>query len=448
MYLSGTKKINTANHLEIGGCDVVDLAKKFGTPLYILDEEDIRSRCREYRESFAKLLPKSQVIYAGKALMTEAICVLMNQEGLGLDVVSGGELYTAMKAGFPAEKIFFHGNNKTDEEIELAMQYNVGCIVVDNLVELATVGNIYHSQKKKAEIYLRINPGIEAHTHSYIRTGMPDSKFGFGISGGMALDAVKKALQTEGINLRGLHCHIGSQIFDLNSFAAAAQVMVEFMAEIRRETGMVLPDLDLGGGLGVWYNEEDNPQPISSYAEVVSNAVMDACHKFDYPLPRVLVEPGRSLVGEAGTTIYTVGNVKEIPGIRKYAAVDGGMADNPRVALYQAVYRAVVANRVVSDDLDVVTITGKCCESGDMLIWDISLPKMEKNDLLAIFTTGAYNYAMSSNYNRIPRPAMVLVADGRADLIIERESFEDLVHLDKIPERLKKGIKSQKKIAL
>ncbi|MGE5557588.1 MAG: diaminopimelate decarboxylase [Bacillota bacterium] len=448
MHLSGTKCINTSNHLEIGGCDTVELARKFGTPLYILDEAEIRERCRAYRESFARVLPKSRVIYAGKALLTEAVCLLMNDESVCLDVVSGGELYTAMEAGFPADRIFFHGNNKSDAEIYLALQYGVGCIVVDGMADLDAVNNLSLKARKKTRIYLRVTPGIEAHTHSYIQTGMQDSKFGLNISSGAALAAARTALGMSGVDLRGYHCHIGSQIFDLNSFSAAVDVMIGFMAQVRRETGAVFSELDLGGGLGSWYYEEDAPPGIPAYAEAIAEELFIMCKKFDYPVPEILVEPGRSLVGEAGTTLYTVGNIKEIPGIRKYVAVDGGMADNPRVALYQAVYRAAVANRVISAENEKVTVTGRCCESGDMLLWDIALPRMEKGDLLAVFTTGAYNYAMSSNYNRIPRPAMILVADGKADLILERESYQDLVRLDRVPERLRMNREGRDKIAL
>ncbi len=440
MSLRGTMRINKNGNLEINKCDTVELARKFGTPLYVFDEAAIRDVCRSYTKIFNENYPNSQVIYASKAFMTKAICRIMEEEGLGLDVVSGGELYTAIKADFPMEQVYFHGNNKSAAELEMALQAGVGSIVVDNLYELELLNDIAGKMNKKAQIFFRVTPGIEAHTHSYIQTGQTDSKFGLGISDGRAMEAIEKALSMEGIVLKGLHCHIGSQIFDLASYKAATRVMMEFMKEIRDKHGIVLPELNMGGGLGIKYSSADVPTPVEEYGKALLETIKETSKEYGLTLPKLIVEPGRSIIGEAGTTLYTIGSIKEILGIRTYVAIDGGMGDNPRVALYQAVYEAVVANKIDCDPEDVVTICGKCCESGDVLIWDIKLPKVESGDILAVFSTGAYNYSMASNYNRLPRPAAVLVGDGEANVIIERESYEDLVKNDVIPERLKKRV--------
>ncbi len=436
-FLQREFSINHKGHLEIGGCDTVELAKDFGTPLYVVDENKIRENCRDYREALNKVYPDSEVIYAGKAFLTKAICCLIYQGGLGLDVVSGGELYTALHAGFPSERIYFHGNNKSREELRFALNNGVGQIIVDGLMELETLIQLATETRTRPRVILRLNPGIEAHTHTYNQTGQEDSKFGMGINNGVALQAVKLALSSPQLKLLGFHSHIGSQIFEIEPFEAAIKVIGEFLLKIRKVTGYTAQVLDLGGGLGVRYNKDDRPIPIREAVFKIGQVVRDSLAAIKYPLPHLIMEPGRSIVGTAGTTLYTIGNIKDLPGIRKYVAVDGGMADNPRVALYQAVYEAAIANKMKEHLTEVVTITGKCCESGDMLVWDIPIASPEQGDILAIFSTGAYNYSMASNYNRLPRPAAILVADGQADLIVARETYEQLVQNDLIPHRLR-----------
>jgi len=430
-------RINEKGRLEIGGCDTVALASEFGTPLYVLDEAEFRQNCREYYNSFT-VKHGAQVIYACKTLLNMAVCRMVDEEGLGLDVVSGGELFTALAAGFPAERIYFHGNNKSPAELSLALEADLKRIVVDNLHELELLNRLAQTAGKKAAVILRVTPGVEAHTHEYIKTGQIDSKFGLVIENGQALAGVKQALEMGGIVLKGLHCHIGSQIFELSSYAHTADIMMSFISQVYEKTGVLIEELDLGGGLGVYYAEGDQPSPIREYAEVIVNAVRTRALELSLPIPRIIVEPGRSISGTAGSTLYTIGAIKEIPGIRKYIAVDGGMGDNPRPALYQSRYEACIANKGVEAPAELVSVAGKCCESGDMLIWDIRLPAAAPGDVLAVSCTGAYNYAMSMNYNRLPRPAMVLVGNGRAELINRRESYEDLIRNDLIPARLAK----------
>ncbi|NLP17608.1 MAG: diaminopimelate decarboxylase [Firmicutes bacterium] len=433
MNLSGTICINGQGHLEIGKCDVVELAKTYGTPLYVLDEDGIRQKCREYLDAFRSYYPRYKVLYAGKAFSTMAIFRLVEQEGLGIDVVSGGELYTALAANFSPKNIYFHGNNKSMEELNFALSAGVGQIVVDNPYELETLAQLVEGRKKRVDILLRLTPGIETHTHHYIQTGQLDSKFGISLAGGAALAAVKQALKYRRLKLRGIHCHIGSQVHNSESFALAARRMVEFLAQIREETGRQLPELNLGGGLGIAYAKEDNPEPIALYIRRITEAVKAACSEEDINLPTLVVEPGRSLVGEAGVAIYRVGAIKEIEGIRIYVSVDGGMADNPRPALYDAKYKAILANKAARSPVQKYTIAGKCCESGDILIKDAHLPPVEAGDLIAVPSSGAYQYAMASNYNRLPRPAVVMASQGRAEVIIRRETYNDLVRYDRIP---------------
>lgn len=436
MKLQGTMRINEAGHLEIGGVDTLDLVREFGTPLYVLDEQAFRENCRKLKEAFASA-GDSQVIYASKALCTMATCLLVKEEGLGLDVVSGGELHTALAVDFPVEKIYFHGNNKTPEEIEMAVKNQVGVIVVDNFYEMELLNRICQRFGREQRIILRISPGIEAHTHEYIKTGQIDSKFGFTLPGGQALEAVKRLRDYPFLVYDGLHCHIGSQIFEMQSFAHTAEVMMAFVARIREETGLVTAELNLGGGFGIYYYEGDRPVPPEAWVQAVMPCVKEKATEFGVPVPRVVVEPGRAIAGPAGTTLYTVGSYKDIPGIRRYIAVDGGMGDNPRPALYGSKYEATLANKANQAPEETVSIAGRCCESGDMLLWDIKLPWVEPGDILAVFSTGAYNYAMSMNYNRIPRPAMVLVGDGQADLILQRETYDDLIRNDIVPARLR-----------
>ncbi|MCA0754472.1 diaminopimelate decarboxylase [Paenibacillus sp. N4] len=439
MYLHGTSKINEKGHLEIGGCDVADLAGQFGTPLYIVDEALVRQRANEYVEAFKASGLKFQVAYASKAFSVMAMCAIAEQEGLSLDVVSDGELYTALQAGFPAERIHFHGNNKTPDEINMALDAGIGCFVADNFLELQLLNALAGDKGKKVNVLLRITPGVEAHTHDYISTGQQDSKFGFDLGNGAARKAIEEAIALPNLNVLGVHSHIGSQIFEVEGFRMAVDKVADFAVQIRSDLGLTFKVINLGGGFGIRYVEGDTPLPISEYVAAITGAIIENFTKAEFPLPEIWVEPGRSMVGDAGTTLYTVGTSKTIPGVRKYIAVDGGMTDNPRPALYQSKYEAVLANRANEPVAETVSVAGKCCESGDMLIWDLELPKAENGDLLAVFCTGAYNYAMASNYNRIRRPAVVFVKDGQADLAVKRESLENIVCNDVIPARLQKS---------
>ena len=444
--LDGNLRINKAGHLEIAGCDAVELARIYGTPLYVMDEDNIRERAGRFRDGLLKAYPDSQVIYAGKAFSNLAMCRIVAEEGLGLDVASGGELYTALMADFPPERIYFHGNNKTPEELEMGLRAKIGRFMVDNFHELEMLEELARKMRTKAHIMLRTTPGVEAHTHEYIRTGQLDSKFGFGIPSGQAIKALERAFSKGHIVVHGVHCHIGSQIFELESYRVACEIMMDFLKEVRDKTGRILEELNLGGGLGIRYTENDPRPSLDEYIAIITGTIKAKANQHGLPLPKVLVEPGRYIVGEAGITLYTIGSVKEVPGARKYVAVDGGYTDNPRVALYRARYRAMVANKATEEPVEVVSIAGRSCESGDMLIWDIKLPRVEPGDILAVFSTGAYHYAMSSNYNRFPRPAVVFVSKGRADIAVERETYEDLISKDRLPAWL--ASKATAKVAL
>ncbi|MCX7642885.1 MAG: diaminopimelate decarboxylase [Armatimonadetes bacterium] len=428
--LRGTMRINELGHLEIGGCDCVELAKQFGTPLYIMDETLIRGNCKRYKKAFAQNYPaESRVCYAGKAFLTLAMCRLIDEEGLYLDVASGGELFTALQAKFPPERIYMHGNFKTEEELALAVKHKIGRIVVDCMEELERLNSIAEKNGTVADIMLRLTPGVEAHTHEYIRTGQIDTKFGFHIENGLALEAVKKALSLKHLRLHGFHCHIGSQIFETEPYRIAIEQMFSFAEIVRSETGFVMRELNLGGGLGVRYVPEDDPPSIEAFVASICDAVKESALRFSFELPILAVEPGRSIVGEAGTTLYTIGVVKEIPKVRTYVSVDGGMSDNPRPALYGARYFAVIANKANQEPNRIVTVVGKHCES-DTLIKDIPLADPQPGDILAVFTTGAYHYSMASNYNRFPRPAVIFVEDGKAKLVVRRETYDDLLRCD------------------
>ena len=430
MYLHGTTRINEKGHLEIGGVDTLELVKDYGTPLYVYDVALIRERARGFKSTFERMGVSAQVAYASKAFSTIAMVQLVDEEGLSLDVVSGGELYTALAAEFPTERIHFHGNNKSREELEMALDANIGCIVVDNFYELEMLSEICSTKKNRAKILLRITPGIEAHTHDYILTGQEDSKFGFDLQNGQAEKALKIALDLEWIVVLGVHCHIGSQIFETTGFLLAAKKIFEKLADWKNSFGYIPQVLNLGGGFGIRYTNEDEPLQASQYVEEIISEVKVHASRLEMDVPEIWIEPGRSLVGDAGTTLYKIGSHKEVPNVRKYLAVDGGMSDNIRPALYQAKYEAVLANRPLAKSDEVVSIAGKCCESGDMLIWDLPLPKAGDQDVLAVFCTGAYGYSMANNYNRIPRPPVVFVENGEVRLIVKRESFEDLVRLD------------------
>ncbi|UYT87683.1 diaminopimelate decarboxylase [Priestia megaterium] len=430
MFLHGTSRINKQGHLEIGGVDTVELASNFGTPLYVYDVALIRQRARGFKETFEKHGVKAQVAYASKAFSTIAMVQVVHEEGLSLDVVSGGELYTALAADFPKERIHFHGNNKSRAELEMAIKEDVGCIVVDNFYEISLLQEITEHYQKKMPVLLRLTPGIEAHTHDYILTGQEDSKFGFDLQNGQADEAVRLVQNSKGLELLGIHCHIGSQIFETTGFIMATQKLFAKMKEWKQRIEFVPQVLNLGGGFGIRYTEEDQPIPVSQYVEVIIEEVKKQSKQLEVEIPEIWIEPGRSLVGDAGTTLYSIGSRKHVPNVREYVAIDGGMNDNIRPALYQAKYEAVIANRMNDESDELVSIAGKCCESGDMLMWDVHLPKANPDDLLAMFCTGAYGYSMASHYNRLPKPAVVFVEDGEAQLVVKRETYEDIVKND------------------
>ena len=433
--LLGTQQVNARGHLEIGGVDAVDLAGEFGTPLYVMDERAVRDRIREYREAFSARYPRTEISFAGKAFLCAGFCRVIEREGLNLDVASGGELYTALQAGFPTERISFHGNNKTEDELKLALQSRVGRIMVDNRLELERLAVLTEDGGRRQPIVLRVAPGIDPHTHRLISTGQVDSKFGFALANGAALDAVKRAAAIPGVELRGVHCHVGSQLLDLEAHIGAVGIMADFIAEVRQRLEVTLGELNLGGGLGIRYLETDRPPTVEALADAVVGALQAKLDEHGLEAPQLHVEPGRSIVGEAGTTLYTLGGLKVIRGVRTYAAVDGGLSDNPRPAMYQARYSVLLANRLNEAADSAVTISGKHCET-DTLFPDVELPAPRPGDLLAVQSTGAYNYVMASNYNRYPRPAVVLVGDGRADLLVRRETYEDVVRCDLIPPHL------------
>ncbi|MES9682531.1 diaminopimelate decarboxylase [Bacillus sp. AFS001701] len=432
MYLHGNSRINNEGHLEIGGCDTVDLVKNYGTPLYIYDEALIESKCREFHEALRETGMKYQVAYASKAFLCVEQARLIEREGLCLDVVSGGELYTALQAGYPAEKIHFHGNNKTIEEIEEALNAKIGCFVVDNFFELEVLQALAEQRNEEVSILLRVTPGVEAHTHEYVMTGQEDSKFGFDIMSGQANEAVEVSLNSTNLKLLGVHSHIGSQIFEPDGFVHAINVLMSFLNGLKNDLGFTAEILNVGGGFGIRYTSEDEPLAVAKHIEKITTIIKQQCEELDYKLPELWLEPGRSIVGEAGTTLYTIGSTKTLPSIRKYVSVDGGMTDNIRPALYGSKYEAMLANRANDENKEVVSIAGKCCESGDMLIWDCNLPVAQNNDVLAVSCTGAYGYSMANNYNRIRRPAVVFVKDGVSREVVRRETYEDLVRNDRI----------------
>ncbi|MBD0335938.1 MAG: diaminopimelate decarboxylase [Cyanobacteria bacterium Co-bin13] len=429
-----TAQVNAKDHLEVGGCDVVDLVQRFGSPLYVLDEHSLRTACQQYREAFARYYGgEALVLYASKAWNCLAVCAIAASEGLGIDVVSAGELYTALQAGVPADQIYFHGNNKSTEELRMAVDARCR-IVVDNWFELRTLADFVAAQADPIEILLRLTPGIECHTHEYIRTGHLDSKFGFDPD---QVEAVYEFLsQQTGLACLGIHAHIGSQIFELNPHSDLGEVMVQWLVKAQ-QYGLSLSELDIGGGLGIRYTESDDPPSIDTWVKTVCEGVIAACQAHQLPLPRLLCEPGRSLIGSACVTAYTVGSQKHIPGLRTYVSVDGGMSDNPRPITYQSVYRALAASQMSAPLSETLTLAGKHCESGDILIKDAQLPALETGEVVVIPATGAYNYSMASNYNRVPRPAAVLVNAGEAHLIIQRETLQDLLRQDCLPETLK-----------
>jgi len=429
--------IQKENNLTVGGCDIIELAKKYGTPLYIIDELTLRTTAREYINAFEG--KNVRILYASKALCNIAIAKILSDEGLSFDVVSSGEIYTLIKAGVDLSQILFNGNNKTIDELEYALDKGVGRFSVDNFYEAEVLNNLCKNKSITADILLRITPGIECHTHDYIQTGQTDSKFGFDIS---QLDEIIMLLRTKykNLSLRGLHAHIGSQIFELKSFEDEIDILIKLSSEIRKKHDIILTELNIGGGNGIKYTEKDFPPSTEQFANTINIALEKALKKYDFPIPIIYIEPGRSMISPSGITIYTIGSSKQVPNGKKYVAVDGGMADNPRHALYQAEYSAEVANNTSSKKTEVVTIVGKYCESGDVLIDNIELPITTPGEILCVYNTGAYNYSMASNYNKSQKLAMVLVNNSQSDIIVYRESLDDLVAKECIPNRLKNNV--------
>lgn len=432
MLIADCLSVNEVGHLTIGGADTVTLAQQYGTPLYCMSEDEIRKSCRSFTHAMHTYYgADSLVAYASKALNCKEMCRIAMQEGLGLDVVSGGELYTAMSVGFPAERIFFHGNNKTPAELEYALSCKVGYVVVDNIFELELLNALARTNNLTQRILLRVKPGVEVHTHAFVVTGAIDSKFGFALENGEAIKAVEKAKDYGHLSYEGLHCHIGSQIFEVEPFCETARIMLRFIKEIKDRFAMPTRMLNLGGGMGVKYTPENEPSAPAEFIRQVADVVDAQCAAMELERPIMVIEPGRAIVAPAGITLYTVGGIKEIKGVRTYVSVDGGMPDNPRYALYGSEYTIVVANRAAKPADWYVTIAGKCCESGDLLQENTGIQHAEVGDILAVLSTGAYNYSMASNYNRIPRPAMIMIKDGNPRVIIERETYADLVAKDR-----------------
>lgn len=423
--------INNNGHLSISGCDTIELAKKYGTPLYVVSEDEIRRVCKSYVDSFMEFYGgNGRPIYASKAFCCKEMCRIVTSEGLDLEVVSGGELYTALQSGIPGKHIHFQGNNKTIAELEMAADNDIGDIVIDNLSELKKIEKIAKSKGTILPVSLRVKPGIDAHTHEFIRTGQIDSKFGLDLASGEAFLAAKQAIESPLVKLIGLHCHIGSQIMETEPFVHAAEVMLDLHYRIKKELGVELKHLNLGGGFGIHYKHTDDFIPYNEYMANVSKKIHEKCNMLGLELPRIYIEPGRSIVGEAGITLYSVGNIREIPNVRNYVAIDGGMYENPRYALYQSDYTCLIANKADKPADYVATIAGKCCESGDLIQEHTHIQHPEENDILAVLSTGAYNYSMASNYNRNPRPACVMVSDGKSRVVIKAETYADLTRND------------------
>lgn len=427
--------VDERGHLQVGGCDVPGLVERYGSPLYVFNEDVLRARCREYLVALAGYEGGGFAAYAGKACLTMAIAAVMAQEGMHLDVVSGGELYTAVAAGFPSARIVFHGNNKTEAEIAQALDAGVGRIVVDNFHELTLLDRLAVARGLRQRVLLRVAPGIEAHTHDYIRTGSQDSKFGFDLQTGQALEAARRCAAARGLSWVGLHAHIGSQILETVPIAPLTELLLDLAVQIRAATDLPLLELNLGGGAGIRYRDE-RTLPPGEVVRAMITAIRHGCAARDLPLPALGVEPGRSVVGEAGVAVYTVGAEKRVPGLTPWVAVDGGMGDNIRPALYQAEYAVAVAGRMRDPAAETVHVVGRYCESGDFLARGVHLPRLRTGDLLAFFSAGAYQYPMSSNYNRVPRPCLLLVGGGQADVMVERETYADLTAHDRVPARL------------
>lgn len=425
-----TKDVDNSGHLHIGGCDCVELAKKFGTPLYVFDAVTLRSRCQEFKTEFTKRHSNTLIIYASKAFLNRALAIILKEEGLGLDVVSGGELSLAQSVDFPCERVYFHGNNKTADELKLALDWGIGRIVVDNFDELELLASLAHKTGAKQAILLRINPGVDPHTHRHTTTGILDSKFGFPLAAGQAETAVAKAMATPNLDLVGLHFHLGSPVPDTSSYQIAIDLILNFAREMKAKCDFHLAELSPGGGFAVKYTADSQTPGIADYAEAITAKVKGLAPELDLTYPKLIIEPGRAIVAQAAVALYTVGSSKEIPGVRKYICVDGGMGDNIRPTLYEARYEALVANKVNDNESANVTIAGKYCESGDILVRDVSLAPVSTGDIVAIPVSGAYSIPMSNNYNMVPRPAIAMVKDGKARLIRKRENYKDLMRLD------------------
>lgn len=409
------------------GMDTVELAEKYGTPLYIMSEDHIRERIHEIKRDFLNKYSNTKAFYASKAFLTKEMARIIKDEGIGIDVVSGGELFTTLAVDFPMEKVIFHGNNKSVEELEMAIENNVGRIIVDHLGELDLIENIGRKCGKKVKILFRISPGINIKTHKYIQTGQIDSKFGIPLDSNIINKAMTKALNSPYMELKGFHFHIGSQLLDPENHLDGIKVIVGLMKRVKEEHGFITKELNTGGGYGIYYTEKEEKKPLSYFVDPIMEAIEGKCEEHNLDRPLIMIEPGRWVVGEAGITVYTIGAIKEIPGVRTYVSVDGGMPDNPRPSLYGAKYRGLVINKINEEATETVTVAGKCCESGDILIWDLKTPKVETGDMLAILSTGAYNYSMASNYNKLPRPAVIMIKDGKEKLIVRRESYEDML---------------------
>ena len=431
MFVSNNLNINEKGHLEIGGVDTIDLVRDFKTPLYVIDESLIREKCKEYKDAVDKHLNGNGMIcYASKAFCCKEMCRIINDEGMGLDVVSGGELYTATSVNFSTDKIFFHGNNKTEDELTLAIRYGVGHIVVDNITELESLNTLSAKNHNKTGIMLRIKPGVDAHTHDFIRTGQIDSKFGFALETGEAFEVIKKSIQCENLKLRGLHCHIGSQIFETEPYQLAVKTMIGLIAKVKNELDYEIKELNLGGGFGIKYTDDDSPKTCDEILESIAQTIEKTCEFYKINQPFIYLEPGRSIIGPAGITLYKIGSIKNIPDTRTYVSVDGGMSDNPRYALYQSKYDMMIANKASQKKNFEATIAGRCCESGDLLGENIIIQTPEVGDVLAVLCTGAYNYSMASHYNRLTMPAVVSVNKGKLKLIVRRETVDDMIKND------------------
>ena len=422
-------EVDSQGELILGGCKASDLAAEYGTPVYVLDEDTLRARCRSFIDEFRKIYPATSVSYACKAYINPILAKLFLEEGMGFDVVSGGELATTVNAGIPMDEVYFHGNNKTPQELEEALEHSIGWVVVDSFHEIELLDRLAGEAGKTQNILIRVSPGVDPHTHEYTTTGILDSKFGFSIQTGHAAEAIRLGLAAKNLNLRGLHFHLGSPIFELEPYRVAVDLVLRFAAQFREE-GLELQRFSPGGGFAISYKREDEPPAVSDYAEAIISTMTETCQDLGMELPSLVIEPGRAIIGPAGVALYRVGAIKDVPGVRKFVSVDGGMGDNIRPALYQAEYEVLAANKANQESVEKVTIAGKYCESGDLLATDVMLPKLDAGDLLAIPAAGAYCPSMASTYNMNPKPPMVLVKDGKSRLIRRRETYQDLLHLD------------------